>query len=129
MPEAPYKIRDRRGTSQGWGRSDLFDAAAPRNDERTARVPQSLDRDGSALMGQQSRVALMRIARYLCANFPQVRNAVAEMATYTTASFIPQFGARTKRGASRPRLCCASTTASLISAARNGIGTTGCAAW
>jgi capsid protein len=91
MSEAPYKIRDRRGTSNGWGRSDLFDAAAPRNDERTARIPQSLDRDGSALMGQQSRVALMRIARYLCANFPQVRNAVAEMATYTTASFIPQF--------------------------------------
>lgn len=93
MSEKPYKIRDRRGISQGWttGRTDFFDASASRNAERTARVPANLDRDGTILSGQQSRVALMRIARYLTANFPQVRNAVAEMSTYTTSSFLPQF--------------------------------------
>lgn len=91
MSEAPYKIRDRRGISAGWGRTDFFDASSQRNAERTNRVPNYLDQDGSRLVGQQSRTALMKIARYLCANFPQVRNAVAEMATYTTSSFLPQF--------------------------------------
>lgn len=91
MSEKPYKVNVRRGFSQGWGRTDFFDASSQRNAERTARVPQGLDRDGTTIVGQQSRVALMRIARYLCANFPQVRNAVSEMATYTTSSFLPQF--------------------------------------
>jgi len=91
MSEAPYKVRDRRGFSQGWGRTDFFDASAQRNAERIARVPFYLERDGTTLSGYQTRTVLMRVARYLCANFPQVRNAVAEMATYTTSSFLPQF--------------------------------------
>ncbi len=98
MPQAAYKINDRRGKNQpsyyrGPANNSLYKAAT-QTDERKS-IP-NLDWDHERNISRLGHRQLRNVGKFLYANFPIISGALDEQAWLSVSTFIPQFTGKDK---------------------------------